>query len=96
MKAAYVRGNSSPAQVVDGLAALIIAGERNRRRRASDRRTDVRRRATIGTRVSREIADRYRAAAAAEGVSVNAWVKGLLDKRAAELENAADPSLREL
>ena len=66
----------------EAIGDLIRAQARTNARRASDAKTDPARRTLVGARVPREDADRYRAAAAAEGLSLYAWTRAALDTRA--------------
>ena len=56
------------------LLTVLVAARRHDQRRESDRATDSARRLTIGARLPREVAERYRAAARAKGLSLYSWV----------------------
>ena len=72
------RGPVSRARALEVLGDLIRAQARTNARRVSDARTDSTRRTLVGARLAREEADRYRAAAATEGISLYAWVAAAL------------------
>lgn len=76
------RGPVSRARALEVLGELVKAQARTNARRTSDARTDSTRRTLVGARVPRADADRYRAAAAAEGVSLYAWVRDALEDHA--------------
>lgn len=61
------------------VADVILAQERTRRKRQSDRRTDRARRTLVGARVPRAFADRCRAEASLRGMSLYAWVVWALE-----------------
>ena len=81
------RGPVSRARALDVLGDLIRAQARTNARRTSDARTDSTRRTLVGARVPRADADRYRAAAAAKGVSLYAWVRDALEEHAQDPED---------
>ena len=66
----------------EAIGDLIRAQARTNERRKSDAKTDAARRTLVGARVPRADADRYRAAAAAEGLSLYAWTRAALNTRA--------------
>lgn len=72
------KGPVPRARALEVLGDLIRAQARTNARRTSDARTDSTRRTLVGARLAREEADRYRAAAAADGVSLYAWVAAAL------------------
>lgn len=61
------------------VADVILARERTRRKRQSDRRTDRARRVLVGARVPRAFAERCQQAAFDRGVSLYAWVVWALE-----------------
>lgn len=63
------------------LMNVLTAARRHDQRRESDRATDTARRLTIGARLPREVAERYRAAARAAGLSLYSWVWGACEER---------------
>lgn len=63
-----------PSHQKHALMAVLTAARRHDQRRESDRATDSARRLTIGARLPREVAERYRAAARATGLSLYSWV----------------------
>ncbi len=65
-----VETSSRPSDVV----AIVMAIDRTRGRRFSDRATDARRRVLVGARVPRELADKVKLAAQEKGVSVYRFV----------------------
>lgn len=68
------------------IGRLVSSRARTVKQAASDRRGRV----LVGARVPRAVADRYRAAAADEGISLYAWVRRALDVQAdgaAQLES---------
>lgn len=79
-------GRISRAASLDMVADLVAAATRSHAKRSSDRRTDHERRCLIGARLPRTAADRYRAAAAAQGVSLYRWVSDALEAAAAAQE----------
>lgn len=66
----------------EAIGNLIRAQARTNDRRKSDAKTDATRRTLVGARVPRADADRYRAAAAAEGLSLYAWTVAALNAHA--------------
>lgn len=52
---------------------IILAGDRTLRKRDSDTHNERERRATVGARVPRETAERYKAQAQKEGISMYRW-----------------------
>ena len=88
------RGPVSRARALEVLGDLIRAQARTNARRVSDARTDSTRRTLIGARVPRADADRYRAAAAEEGVSLYAWTVAALNAHADRLRDRADAANR--
>lgn len=64
----------SQLRALDALAMVIRASARGSRKRPQDRANDAAARTLVGARVPRETADRYREAAAAEGISLYRWV----------------------
>jgi hypothetical protein len=62
------------------VADVILARERTRRKRQSDRRTDKARRVLVGARVPRAFAERCKQEAFIRGVSLYAWVVWALEK----------------
>ena len=83
------RGPVSRARALEVLGDLIRAQARTNARRVSDARTDSARRTLVGARVPRADADRYRAAAAAEGVSLYAWTVAALNAHADRMSDVA-------
>lgn len=63
-----------PGSQKHDLLSVLVAARRHEQRRTSDRYTDGVRRLTIGARLPRETAERYRAAAKAKGLSLYSWV----------------------
>lgn len=88
------RGPVSRARALEVLGDLVKAQARTNARRVSDARTDSTRRTLIGARVPRADADRYRAAAAEEGVSLYAWTVAALNAHADRLRDHADATNR--
>lgn len=88
------RGPVPRARALEVVGDLIRAQARTDARRTSDARTDSTRRTLIGARVPRADADRYRAAAAAEGVSLYAWTVAALNAHADRLRDHADAASR--
>lgn len=72
------------ARAIECVTSVAAARARTEARRKSDRETDRGRRLTIGARVPREQAERYKAAAADEGISLYAWVVTALDDALAD------------
>lgn len=64
----------SQLRALDALSLVIRASARGSRKRPQDRANDAAARTLVGARVPRETADRYREAAAAEGISLYRWV----------------------
>ena len=62
------------ARALECITMTVAARARTEARRKSDRETDNRRRVLVGARVPRETAERCKAAAEAEGLSLYAWV----------------------
>lgn len=87
-------GPVSRARALEVLGDLVKAQARTNARRVSDARTDSTRRTLIGARVPRADADRYRAAAAEEGVSLYAWTVAALNAHADRLRDRADAASR--
>ena len=58
----------------------VAAAGRCMAKRESDRRTDHKRRVLVGARVPRALAEKCRAAAEAEGLSLYAWVMRTLEQ----------------
>lgn len=85
------RRHVSQAAALEAASNIILAHARTEDRRESDRRTDGRRRVLVGARVPRAAADRYRAAAQAEGLSLYAWVVAALEAAAAQDEEEEGP-----
>lgn len=81
------RRQISQPRAIEAVGEVVRAAARGHAKRASDQETDRRRRVLVGARVPREAADRYRAAAAARGVSLYAWAAAALAD-AAEREEA--------
>lgn len=81
------RGPVSRARALEVLGDLVKAQARTNARRISDARTDSTRRTLVGARVPRADADRYRAAATAEGVSLYAWTVAALNAHADRLHD---------
>lgn len=73
----------------EAIGDLIRAQARTNDRRKSDAQTDATRRTLVGARVPRADADRYRAAAAAEGLSVYAWTVAALNAHADRMSDDA-------
>lgn len=88
------RGPVSRARALEVLGDLIRAQARTNARRVSDARTDSARRTLIGARVPRADAERYRAAAADEGVSLYAWTVAALNAHADRLCNRNEAASR--
>lgn len=61
-------------------ARLTVARRRTRQRRASDAGTDVSRRVLVGARIPRETAQRYRACAAGNGMSLYRFACSALER----------------
>lgn len=64
----------SQMRALDALSLVIRASARGTHKRAKDRANDAAARTLVGARIPRETADRYREAAAAEGISLYRWV----------------------
>lgn len=64
----------SQLRALDALSLVIRASARGSRKRPQDRANDAAARTLVGARIPRETADRYREAAAAEGISLYRWV----------------------
>ena len=62
------------------VAALVLARRRTRQRRDSDTETDVERRLTVGARVSRKRAERFRKCAQDHGLSLYRFVCSALER----------------
>lgn len=73
------RKSITQAKAVDCVVDIIGARARAEARRKSDRKTDAKRRVLVGARVDRELAERCRAAAEAQGVSLYRWVTDALN-----------------
>lgn len=73
----------------EAIGDLIRAQARTNDRRKSDAKTDATRRTLVGARVPRADADRYRAAAAAEGLSLYAWTVAALNAHADRMSDDA-------
>lgn len=86
-------GPVSRARALEVLGDLVRAQARTNARRVSDARTDSARRTLVGARVPRADADRYRAAAAAEGVSLYAWVAAALRDHYAKSTGLIPPEM---
>lgn len=80
------RGPVSKSRAIEAAGDIIRAAARGHAKRASDRETDRRRRVLVGARVPRELAQRYQAAAAAQGVSLYAWAVAALTRAAQDTE----------
>ena len=65
--------------IAEAVAGFVAATARTHGKRASDRRTDTRRRILTGARIKREDAERYREAACASGRSLYAFVTDALE-----------------
>ena len=63
------------------LLSVLVAARRHDQRRESDRATDSARRLTIGARLPREEAERYRTAARAKGMSLYSWVRQACEEK---------------
>lgn len=74
------KGHVTKLRALDALSLVIRASARGSRKRPQDRANDAAARTLIGARIPRETADRYREAAAAEGVSLYRWVCTALEK----------------
>ncbi len=70
-----VHTSANPQDVVN----IVLAIDRARGRRASDRATDRRRRVLVGARVPRSLAEKVRLAARKKGVSEYRFVLDLLE-----------------
>lgn len=70
----------SQMRALDALSLVIRASARGTHKRAQDRANDAAARTLVGARIPRETADRYREAAAAEGISLYRWVCTALEK----------------
>lgn len=70
----------SQLRALDALSLVIRASARGSRKRPQDRANDAAARTLVGARIPRETADRYREAAAAEGISLYRWVCTALEK----------------
>lgn len=68
----------SRAAALDIVADMVQAATRTHAKRAQDTASDHARRCLIGARLPREEVDRYRAAAAKEGVSLYRWTASAL------------------
>lgn len=66
------------------LERIVYSIHRTEERRSSDKRTDARRRRTVGTKVPVETWERYRELAAARGMTLNRWVTLALQRAAYE------------
>lgn len=73
----------------EAIGDLIRAQARTNDRRKSDAKTDATRRTLVGARVPRADADRYRAAAAAEELSLYAWTVAALNAHADRMSDDA-------
>lgn len=70
----------------DALFDLLAAVRRDRQRYESDKGTDPERRILVGPRLPRRMVDRYRAAAARQGVSLYRWSTDALESHLMEQE----------
>lgn len=75
------------AKAVECVLMTVAARARTEARRKSDRLTDHGRRLTVSARVPRDRAEKYKTAAAAEGLSLYAWVTNALDNALTAAEN---------
>lgn len=64
----------------DLVASLVLARRRTQQRRDSDTETDVERRLTVGARVSRKRAERFRKCAKDNGLSLYRFVCNALER----------------
>lgn len=84
------RGTVPRVRAVEAVGDIIRAAARGHGKRDSDRKTDHRRRVLVGARVPREQAIRYQETAAAQGMSLYAWVMAALDRAAQDTEEQQD------
>lgn len=85
------RGNISASRAIAAIGDVITAAARGHGKRASDRETDRRRRVLVGARIPRERATRYQEAAAAQGLSLYAWVVAALDRATQDAAAEREP-----
>ena len=88
----------SQLRALDALSLVIRASARGSRKRPQDRANDAAARTLVGARIPRETADRYREAAAAEGVSLYRWVCTALEEHyieCAQREEATTDGIQE-
>lgn len=97
------KGWLSKSRAVDAVGIMIRASARGTHKKAADRRNDAAARTLVGARIPRETAQRYREAAAAQGMSLYRWVCTALEEhyiQCAEKEegtrDGVDKELREL
>lgn len=74
------RGTVPRSRAIECAGEIIKTAARGHAKRASDHETDHARRVLVGARVPRAEADRYRAAAAAAGLSLYAWTRAALQR----------------
>lgn len=75
------------------VAALVLARRRTQQRRDSDSETDVERRLTVGARVSRKRAERFRRCAQDHGLSLYRFVDNALEREYRRLSFPEDLTL---
>ena len=89
------KGWLSKVRAIDAVGLMIRASARGTHKAAADRKNDKAARILVGARIPRETAERYRAAAAAQGMSLYRWVCTALDTMykggLATLARAAEP-----
>lgn len=97
------KGWLSKSRAIDAVGLMIRASARGTHKKTADRRNDAAARTLVGARIPRETAQRYREAAAAQGMSLYRWVCTALEEhyiQCAEKEEGArdgvDQELREL
>ena len=73
------RRTITEAKAIDCITMTVTARARTEARRKSDRASDPGRRLTVSARVPRAQAERYKAAAREEGLSLYAWVVNALN-----------------
>lgn len=82
----------SRAAALDIVADMVQAATRTHAKRAQDAASDHARRCLVGARLPRETADKYRAAAAAENVSLYRWVSNALESAYRKNSAAQNPA----
>lgn len=77
-----LQGSPSRARALEAVGSVIKAAARGHAKRPQDRASDHATRLLIGARVPREAAQRYKAAADREGVSLYRWTVNALEAAA--------------